>query len=168
MGSGKDHRKGKKGFGKGEFRDKEGGKGNRSENYKQVRLKLHGDRLHRGWRDQPNRGTTKGRNRPHFAQIEDLLTRTRFFKCGELGHLARNCSQKKEDDPSLFSGDRDVVTGSEAFFSSIVCHDYNDKAVFCLQPKRELKRQRRIRSVVRLRLESFLSTQISIAARILC
>ena len=34
--SGKDHRKGKKGFGKGEFRDKEGGKGNRPENYKQV------------------------------------------------------------------------------------------------------------------------------------
>ena len=46
-------------------------------------------------------------------------------------HLARNCSQKKEDDPSHFSGDKDVVTGSEAFFSSIV---YNDKAVFAYNP----------------------------------
>ena len=50
-GSGKEHRKGYKGFGEGEFRDKEGGKGNRPENYKQVRLKLQGDRLNRGWRE---------------------------------------------------------------------------------------------------------------------
>ena len=49
-------------------------------------------------------------------------------------HLARNCSQKKKDDPSLVSGDKDVVTGSEAFFSSIVCHDYNDEAVFAYNP----------------------------------
>ena len=78
----------------------------------------------------PTRGTSKGRSRPHFAQVDDLLTRTRCFKCGELGHLARNCSQKKEDDSSLSSGDKDVVTGSEAFFSGMVCDDYNDEAVF--------------------------------------
>ena len=89
-GSGNFHRKGKKGFGKGKFRDKEGGKDNRPENYKQVRLKLQGDRLNRGWRDQPTRATYKGRNRPQFAQVDDLLTRTRCFKCGELEHLARN------------------------------------------------------------------------------
>ena len=47
----------KKGFGKGEFRDKEGGKSNSPENYKQVRLKLQGDRLNRGWRDQSTRAT---------------------------------------------------------------------------------------------------------------
>ena len=105
-GSGKYHRKGRKGFGKGEFRDKEGGKSNRTENNKHVRLKLQGDRLNRGWIDQPTRATYKGRSRPQLAHVDDLLTRTRCFKCGELGHLARNCSQKKEDDPSLFSGVR--------------------------------------------------------------
>ena len=129
-GSGKYHRKGrkvfgkgefrdKKGFGKGEFRDKEGVKGNRPENYKQVRLKLQGDRLNRGWRDQPTRAMYKGRYRPQFVHVDDLLTRTRCFKCGELGHLARNCSQKKEDDPSLFIGDKETVTESETFFSAL-------------------------------------------------
>ena len=101
--------------------DKEGGKGNHPENYKQVRLKLQGDRLNRGWRDRPNRGTAKGRNRPHFAQVEDLLTRTRCFKCGELGHLARNCSQKKEDDQSLFSGDKKMWSQDPRPFSVVSC-----------------------------------------------
>ena len=87
---------------KGEFPDKEGGKGNRPENDKQVQLKLQGVRLNRGWRHQATRATSKGRSRPHFAQVDDLLTLTRCFKCGEVGHLARNCSQKKEDDLSLF------------------------------------------------------------------
>ena len=93
-------------------------------------MKLQGDRLNRGWREQPTRGTNKGSSRPHFAKVEDLLTRARCFKCGELGHLARNCSQKKEDDASLFSGDKDLVTESEVFFSGMVCDDYNAEAVF--------------------------------------
>ena len=148
--SGKYHRKGrkgfgkgefrdKKGFGKGEFRDKEGGKGNRSENYKQVRLKLQGDRLNRGWRDQPTRATYKGRYRPQFAHrpqfvhVDDLLTRTRCFKCGELGHLARNCAQKKEDDPSLFNGDKETATESETFFSGMALGDLNVETVFVEQ-----------------------------------
>ena len=139
-GSGKYHRKGrkgfgkgefrdKKGFGKGEFRDKEGGNFNRTENYKQVRLKLQGDRLNRGWRDQPTRATYKGRYRPQFVNVDDLLTRTRCFKCGALGHLARNCFQKKEDDPSLFSGDKETITEFETFFSGMACDDFSTEAV---------------------------------------
>ena len=84
-GSGKYHRKGRKGFGKGEFRDKEGGKGNRPENYKQVRLKLQGDRLNSGWRDQSTRATYKGRYRPQFADVGDFLTRTRGFLVCRIG-----------------------------------------------------------------------------------
>ena len=129
----------KKGFGKGEFRDKEGGKGNRPENYKQIRLKLQGDPLNRGWRDQPTRATYKGRYRPQFAQrprfvhVDDLLTRSRCFKCGELGHLARNCAQKKEDEPSLFNGDKETVTGSGTFFSGMALGDLNVETVFVEQ-----------------------------------
>ena len=43
---------------------------------------------------------------PQFAQVDDLLTRTRCFTYGELGHLAENGSQKKEDDASLFRSDK--------------------------------------------------------------
>ena len=39
----------------------------------------------------------------------DLLARTRCFKCGELGHLAKECSQNKE-----------TTTNSENFFSGMV------------------------------------------------
>ena len=100
--SGKNHRKGKKSFGKGDFRDKEGNKGNRPENYKQVRLKLQSDRLNRGWRDQPTRATYKGRSRPQFAQDHDLLTRTHCFKCAELGIL-RGIALRKRKTTRLFS-----------------------------------------------------------------
>ena len=96
-------------------------------------MKLQGDRLNRGWRDQPTRATNKGRYRPQFAHDDDLLTRTRCFKCGELGHLARNCSQKKEDDPSLFSGDEETITESETFFSGMACDDFNTEAFFAGQ-----------------------------------
>ena len=123
----------KKGFGKGEFRDKEGGKGNRSENYKQVRLKLQGDRLNRGWRDQPTRPSYKGRYGPQFVHVDDLLTRTRCYKCGESGHHARNCSQKKEDDPSLFSGDKETATESETFFSGMTLGELNVETVLVKQ-----------------------------------
>ena len=102
-GSGKYHRKARKGFGKGEFRDKsgfgkgefrdkEGGKGNRSENYKLVRLKLQGDRLNRGCRDQQIRATYKGRYRPQLAHVGDLIIRTRSFKCGD-SHRIRDLLQ---------------------------------------------------------------------------
>ena len=96
MESGKDHRKVEKVFGKGEFRDKEGGKGNRPENYKQVRLKLQGYRLNRGWKEQPTWDTYKGRSRPHFAKVEDLLTRTRCFKCGGIGASCEELFSEKE------------------------------------------------------------------------
>ena len=110
--------RGKKGWSKGESRDvlklptKEAGKGGRPENHKQVRLKLQSDRLNRGWRDQLAHGTNKGRGRSQLAQVDDLLARTRCFKCGELGHLAKDCPQNKEP-----------TTNSETFFSGVV---YND------------------------------------------
>ena len=58
------------------------GKGGRPENYKQVRWKLQSDRLNRGWKDQPARGTNKGHGRSQLAQVDDLLARTCCFKCG--------------------------------------------------------------------------------------
>ena len=65
----------------------------------------------------------KGRNRPHLVHVDDLLTRTRCFKCGELRHLAWTCSQRKEDDPSLFAGDKEIATESETFFSGVARGD---------------------------------------------
>ena len=109
--SGKGFRRGKKGWSKGESRDVlKAGKGGRPENYKQVRWKLQSDRLNRGWKDQPAHGTNKGRGRSQLAQMDDLLARTRCFKCGELGHLAKECPQNKE-----------TTTNSENFFSGMVC-----------------------------------------------
>ena len=93
--------KGKKGSSKGFRRGKKArdvlkaGKGGRPENCKQVRLKLQSDRLNRGWKDQPARGTNKGHGRSQLAQVDDLLARTRCFKCGELEHLAKDCPQKQ-------------------------------------------------------------------------
>ena len=109
-GSGKGFWKGKKGWSKGESRDVlKAGKGGRPENYKQVRWKLQSDRLNRGWKDQPAHGTNKGRGPSQLAQMDDLLARTRCFKCGELGHLAKECPQNKE-----------TPTNSENFFSGMV------------------------------------------------
>ena len=109
-GSSKGFRRGKKGWSKGESRDVlKAGKGGRPENYKQVRWKLQSDRLNRGWKDQPAHGTNKGRGRSQLAQVDDLLARTRCFKCGELGHLAKECPQNKES-----------TTNSETFFSGMV------------------------------------------------
>ena len=109
-GSGKGFRRSKKGWSKGESRDvSRAGKGGRPENYKQVRWKLQSDRLNRGWKDQPANVTSKGRGRSQLAQVDDLLARTRRFKCGELGHLAKDCPQNKE-----------TTTNSETFFSGMV------------------------------------------------
>ena len=108
-GSGKGFRRGKKGWSKCESRDVlKAGKGGRPENYKQVRWKLQSDRLNRGWKDQPAHGTNKGRGRSQLAQMGDLLARTRCFKCGELGHLAKECPHSKE-----------TTTNSETFFSGM-------------------------------------------------
>ena len=113
--------KGKKGIGQGfperqerleqgESRDVlKAGKGGRPENFNQVRWKLQSDRLNRGWKDQPAHGTNKGRGRSQLAQMDDLLARTRCFKCGELRHLAKECPQNKE-----------TTTNSETFFSVMV------------------------------------------------
>ena len=87
-------------------------KGGRAENYKQVRLKLQRDRLNRGWRDQPAHETNKGRGRSQLPQVDDLLARTRCFKCGDLGHLAKDCPQNKEP-----------TTNSKTFFSGMVNND---------------------------------------------
>ena len=72
-------------------------------------MKLQSDRLNRGWKDQPAHGTNKRRCRSQLAQVDDLLARTRCFKCGELGHLAKDCPQNKEP-----------TTNSETFFSGMV------------------------------------------------
>ena len=96
-GSGKVFRRGKKGWSKGESRDiLKAGKGGRPENCKHVRWKLQSDRLNRSWKDQPTHGPNKGRGRSQLAQVDDLLARTRCCKCGELGHLAKECPQNKE------------------------------------------------------------------------
>ena len=109
-GSGKGFRTGKKGWSKGESRDVlKAGKGGRPENCKQVRWKLQSVRLNRGWKDQPVHGTNKGRGRSQLAQMDDLLARTRCFKCGELGHVAKECPQNTE-----------TTINSETFFSGMV------------------------------------------------
>ena len=109
-GSSKGFRRGKKGWSEGESRAVlKAGKGGRLESYKQVRLKLQSDRLNRGWKDQPAHGTNEGRGRSQVAQVDDLLARTRCFKRGELGHLAKDRPQNKE--PSI---------NSETFFSGVV------------------------------------------------
>ena len=109
-GSGNCFRRGKKGWSKGEFRDiLKAGKGSRPENYKQVRWKLQSDRLNIGWKDQQAHGTNKRRGNSQLAQMDDLLARTRCFKCGELGHLSKECHQNKE-----------TTTNSETFFSGMV------------------------------------------------
>ena len=131
-------RKGKKRWSKGESGDvlklptKEAGKGGRHENCKQVRVKLQSDRLNRFWRDQPAHGTNKGRGRSQLAQVGDLLARTRCFKCGELGHLAKDCPQNKEP-----------TTSSETFFSGVVCNDsctVHPRNDFCADHSRDNSR----------------------------
>ena len=74
--------------------------------------KLQSDRLNRGWRDQPARGTNKGRGRPQLVHVDDVLARTRWSKCGESGPLAKDCPQNKE-----------LATSSETFFSGKVCDE---------------------------------------------
>ena len=111
---------------------KEAGKGGRPENYKQVRQKLQSDRLNRGWRDQPAHGTNKGRGRPQLAQVDGLLARTRCFKCGELVHLAKDCSQNMEP-----------TTNSEALFSGMVFNDsctVHPRNDFCADHSRDNSR----------------------------
>ena len=65
--------KGKKGSSKGHRKVK---KGSGKSNYKQIRQKMHVDRLNRGWRDQPYRGASKDRGQPQQAQVDDFLART--------------------------------------------------------------------------------------------
>ena len=62
--------------------------------------------------NQPARGTNKGRERPQLAQVDDLLARPRCFKCGHVGHLARDCPENE-----------DLVASSETFFSGMVCDE---------------------------------------------
>ena len=137
-GSSKGFQKGKKRWSKGESRNvlklstKEAGKGGRHENYKKVRVKLQSDRLNRGWREQPAHGTNKGRGRPQLAQVGDLFARTRCFKCGELGHLAKDCPQNKEP-----------TTISDTFFSGMVCNDsctVHPRNEFCADHSRDNSR----------------------------
>ena len=72
---------------------------------------------------------TKGRGRTQLAQVDDLLARTRCFKCGELGHHAKDCPQNKE-----------LTTKSETFFSGMVCNDsctVHPRNEFCADHSRD-------------------------------
>ena len=55
-----------------------------------------------------------------------------------MGHLARSCSQKKEDDPSLFTGDKETATESETFFSGMALGDLNVETVLVKQEELSL------------------------------
>ena len=95
-------------------------------------MKLQSDRLNRGWREKPAHGTNTGRGRPQLAQVDVLLARTRCFKCGELGHLAKDCPQNKEP-----------TTNSEMFFSGMVCNnscDVHPRKDFCADHSRDNSR----------------------------
>ena len=50
-----------------------------------------------------------------------------------IGASCKELSQKREDDPSLFSGDKETATESETFFSGMTLGDLNDEAVFVEQ-----------------------------------
>ena len=95
-------------------------------------MKLQSDGLNRGWRDQPAHGTNTRRGRPQLAQVDDLLARSRCFKCGELGHLAKDCPQNKEP-----------TTNSEIFFSGMVCNNsftVHPRTDFCADHSRDNSR----------------------------
>ena len=67
-----------------------------------------------------------------MAQVDDLLARTRCFKCGELGHLAKDHPQNKEP-----------TTSSETTFSGMVCNDsctVHPRNDFCADHSRDNSR----------------------------
>ena len=105
-GSSKGFWRGKKGWSKGESRDvlkistKETGKGGRPENHKQVRL--------------TSRPMERTKDVVAHSWLKWMISSFApvVSKCGELGHLAKDCPQNKEP-----------TTNSETFFSGIVCND---------------------------------------------
>ena len=61
--------------------------------------------------------------------MDDLLARTRFFTCGELAHLAKDCPQNKE-----------LTTSFETFFTGIVFNDSctsDPRNDFCVDHSRD-------------------------------
>ena len=113
----------KKSFGKGESRDKEGGKGIRTENYNQVRLKLQGDRLMERSTNscyvQRSISTTAWSTLTTFSPVLVASSVENW------GILQGTVLRKRKTTHSLFTGDKETATESETFFSGMALGDLN-------------------------------------------
>ena len=105
-GSGNGFRRGKKGWSKGESRDVlKTGKGGRPDKFDGSCRAI--DLTEAGKINQLTE-RIKDVVVHSWLRLDDLLARTRCFKCGELGNFAKECPQNKE-----------TITNSETFFKGM-------------------------------------------------